>query len=145
MSDEIHIHIASSDPEIQACFPTFSELRPHLTADTFVTQVKRQMRNHDYTLIYIEDGGQVVAAAGFRVAEFLAWGKTLYLDDLVTASAARKTGYGSALMDWLLKEAEKLGCTQFHLDSGVHRHDAHRLYLNKKLQINSLHFSKELG
>lgn len=140
----MNIQFAKSDAEIRDCFRAFSELRPHLTEDVFVAQVKRQMQNHAYTMVYILDQNQVVAAAGYRVAEFLAWGKTFYVDDLVTASSARKKGYGSALLDWLLKEAKNLDCKQFHLDSGTHRHDAHRLYMGRKLQISSHHFSKDV-
>lgn len=141
----MNIQRAESDTAIQECFPVFSELRPHLTQDAFVAQVKRQMQNHNYTLVYLLDQGQVVAAAGYRVTEFLAWGNTFYLDDLITRASARKNGYGSALMDWLLQEANNLGCQQFHLDSGTHRHDAHRFYMGRKLQISSYHFSKNLA
>jgi GNAT superfamily N-acetyltransferase len=102
------------------------------------------MEEHGYRLVYILDNEQVVAAAGYRVAEFLAWGKTFYIDDLITISSARQKGYGGALLDWLLAEAKKLGCEQFHLDSGTHRHDAHRLYMSRKLKISSHHFSKEV-
>lgn len=140
----MNIQRAQSDADISACFPAMSELRPHLTEEAFVSQVKRQMQNHGYSLVYILDENQVVAAAGYRVAEFLAWGKTFYLDDLITASAARKKGYGGALMDWLLSEATSLDCAQFHLDSGTHRHDAHRLYMSRKLKISSHHFSKDV-
>ena len=142
--DTMNIQSAKSEPEIRACFPAFSELRPHLTEDAFVSQVARQMRNHGYTVVYILDQGQVMAAAGYRVAEFLAWGITFYLDDLITIRSARKNGYAGVLMDWLLKEAKNLGCKQFHLDSGTHRHDAHRLYMGRKLQISSHHFSKDV-
>lgn len=138
------IHYANTVEEIAACFPTLSELRPHLTETDFVSQVLRQQQNHGYTLVYILDQGQVVAAAGYRVAEFLAWGRTFYLDDLITTSSARKSGYGGALMEWLLEQAKSLGCKQFHLDSGTHRHDAHRLYMSHKLQISSHHFSKKI-
>ena len=140
----MNIQLAKSDSEILACFVAFSELRPHLTQDAFVAQAKRQMRNHGYTLVYILEQGQVVAAAGYRVAEFLAWGKTFYVDDLITVSSARRKGYAGALMDWLLKQAQDLGCKQFHLDSGTRRHDAHRLYMGRKLKISCHHFSKDV-
>lgn len=138
------IQFAKSDADIRACFSAMSELRPHLTVESFVAQVTRQMEEHGYRLVYILDNEQVVAAAGYRVAEFLAWGKTFYIDDLITISSARQKGYGGALLDWLLAEAKKLGCEQFHLDSGTHRHDAHRLYMSRKLKISSHHFSKEV-
>lgn len=140
------IRTADASDDIRACHPVIHELRPHLDEETFVAQVLRQMDQHGYRLVYItDDEGQIVAAAGFRVAEYLAWGKTFYLDDLVTRESARGHGYGGTLLDWLLDHARALGCAQFHLDSGVQRHDAHRLYLGRKLKITSHHFAKVLS
>ena len=138
------ICIAVTESEIAACFPAFHELRPHLVQHVFIEQVQRQARDHGYVLVYIAAEGQVVAAAGFRVTEFLAWGRVFYVDDLITLSVSRKLGYGGKLLDWLIIKAQELTCNQFHLDSGVQRHDTHRLYLSRKLQISSHHFSKEL-
>ena len=139
------IHVALTEAEIAACFPALLELRPHLSQKDFVAQVQRQAKNHGYVLVYIASQGRVVAAAGYRVAEFLAWGRAFYVDDLITLTASRKFGYGGKLLDWLMEKAKELSCNQFHLDSGVHRHDAHRLYLSRKLQISSHHFSKEIS
>ena len=139
------IRTAITESEIRTCYAAMGELRPHLSEEEFVVQVQRQMHNHGYVLVYIAAGGEVMAAAGYRVAEFLAWGKILYLDDLVTRESARRHGYGGMLLDWLMAEADKLGCRQFHLDSGVQRHDAHRLYLGRKMQITSHHFAKALA
>lgn len=139
------IRIALTDTEIMSCFPVLNELRPHLSEQSFVAQIQRQMKNHGYVLVYIALYDQVVAAAGYRVVEFLAWGRIFYIDDLISLSAFRKRGYGGKLLDWLLKKATECSCDQFHLDSGVNRHDAHRLYFSRKLQISSHHFSKELG
>lgn len=139
------IRTATTESEIRTCYPAMCELRPHLGEEEFVAQVQRQKQNHGYTLVYISVDGKVMAAAGYRVAEFLAWGKTFYLDDLVTRESARRHGYGGMLLDWLMAEADNLGCRQFHLDSGVQRHDAHRLYLGRKMQITSHHFAKALG
>lgn len=136
---------ATTEPEIRTCYPAMCELRPHLGEEEFVAQVQRQRQNHGYVLVYIAVDGHVMAAAGYRVAEFLAWGKTFYLDDVVTRESARRHGYGGILLDWLIVEADNLGCRQFHLDSGVQRHDAHRLYLGRKMQITSHHFAKVLA
>ena len=139
------IHLALTEPEIAACFPAIYELRPYLTETDFVSRVQRQMKNHGYVLVHGVSQNEVVAVAGYRVAEVLAWGRTFYVDDLVCRSAFRGRGYGGKLLDWLLEKARELSCDQFHLDSGVTRHDAHRLYLSRKLQISSHHFSRELG
>ena len=79
----MNIRTATTESEIRACYPAMRELRPHLSEEVFVSQVQRQMQNHGYVLVYIAADGEVMAAAGYRVAEFLAWGKACYLDDLV--------------------------------------------------------------
>ena len=57
-----------------------------------------------------------------------------------------RRGYGRALLEWCAAEGERLGCTEFHLDSGVgpEREDAHRLYFNTGLRITSFHFARRL-
>lgn len=79
--------------------------------------------------------------AGFRFAEFLAWGKVLYIDDLTTLSGETSQGFAGALLAWLIEHARVHGCQGVHLDSGYHRHHAHRIYLNKGFQLSSRHFS----
>ena len=65
----------------------------------------------------------------------------LYVDDLVTLESQQGKGYGSRMLDWLVEEAKRLGCDQFHLDSGVQRYDAHRFYLHKGMDIWCHHFA----
>lgn len=139
------IRTLETQEEIRGCFPVMLELRPQLVEDEFVRQVHRQRAAHGYVLAAVESEGRIVAAAGYRVAEFMAWGKVLYVDDLVTGAAHRGKGYGGALMDWLVAQARAQGCAELHLDSGHQRFDAHRLYLNKKLRITSHHFALKLA
>ena len=138
------VHIAVTDEDLIRCYSAIRELRPHLTQSQFVAQVKRQIQNHGYQIVYIADQDSVVAAAGYRIAEFLAWGRALYIDDLVTVERSRGTGYGGELLDWLIALAPERGCDAVHLDSGVQRYAAHRLYMRRKLAISSHHFSINL-
>lgn len=85
-----------------------------------------------------------VAFAGFRVQHSLAWGRYLYVDDLITMAAYRSQGLADALFDWLVAEGQRLECEQLHLDSGTHRHAAHRFYLNHRMDITSHHFQRSL-
>ncbi len=141
----MNVRLANTEEEFLRCFPVMQELRPHLDRKQFVAQVKRQADGDGYTLVFIEDGGDVVAVAGFRLVELLAWGRTMYVDDLVTRLVHRSKGYGSRLLDWLIERARSLGCEQLHLDSGVQRHDAHRFYLHKGMDITSHHFALRLS
>ena len=137
------IFIASEDEEIRSCYPVMVELRPHLEPDEFLLRVKRQAEIANYKLACLTDES-VKAVAGFRISECLAWGKFLYVDDLVSKSDERSKGYGGRLFDWLVEYARGEDCEQFHLDSAVHRFDAHRFYLSKRMAIECHHFSLKL-
>ena len=137
------IRFAVSAADLERCFPVMQELRPHLKAGEFADRVRRQ-EEPGYRLLYLEDGGEVKAVAGFRVSENLAWGRFLYVDDLVTRAAEHGKGFGGALFEWLLQHARAQGCEQLHLDSGVQRFDAHRFYLGQGLAITAHHFAVKL-
>jgi len=137
------IFIANSNQEIEACFAVFKELRPHLLQEDFLPQIRRQQLQ-GYQILALRHEGFIKSAAGFRFAEFLAWGKILYIDDLTTMASARSNGFADSLMNWLIDHAKKQQCRGVHLDTGYARHNAHRLYLRKKFQLSSHHMSLEL-
>lgn len=128
---------------VQRCYPVMAQLRPHLSLPDFTVQVLRQQQA-GYRLAYAEQEGTIVAVAGYRLQENLAWGRFLYLDDLVTDESRRSTGAGSALWDHLMQIAREKGCQQLHLDSGVQRFGAHRFYLARRMDITSHHFARRL-
>jgi len=43
-------------------------------------------------------------------------------------------------LDWLKAEAKAQGCNELHLDSGVHREQAHKFYFREGLTISAYHF-----
>ncbi|MDF3128918.1 GNAT family N-acetyltransferase [Kiritimatiellaeota bacterium B1221] len=134
-----------TDEQIASCFQVFQALRPHLqSVEMFVAQVKRQQLQSYRIMAVQEEGGAIVSAAGFRMGEYLAWGKILYVDDLSTLPSVRGKGHASVLLDGLKGYARAEGCAGLHLDSGYTRLDAHRLYLNKGLQLACHHFSIDL-
>lgn len=137
------IQTAQSDEQILDCFNLLKLLRPNLELSGFVEQVRLQ-EGEGYRLIFISDDAQVRCVAGFRTAHFLAWGKVLYVDDLITSPEARGTGFGTHLLKWLMGEARRLDCNAIHLDTGIERGEAHRLYLNLGMKINCLHLSMDL-
>ncbi|HLV98895.1 MAG TPA: GNAT family N-acetyltransferase [Ktedonobacterales bacterium] len=133
--------------ETHLAYPAALELRPHLSSlEAFVQQVNEDQRPEGYRLLgSFEDGVEDAAAiAGFRTGHMLSRGHFLYIDDLGTRAAFRRRGHGAGLMEWVIAEAQRLGCVRLHLDSGVHRHDAHRLYLNQRMDIMAHHFYRDL-
>jgi GNAT superfamily N-acetyltransferase len=124
------------------------ELRPGVgSATDFAQRIDQVQRPAGYRLVAsFEDGaGDATAVAGFRLIEDLVHGRHLYVDDLSTRAAFRKRGHAAALMEWLRAEALREGCTHLTLDSGVHRHDAHRFYLKQGMAISSHHFDLDLA
>lgn len=140
----MEIHLAVTDAEIAACYPVMHELRPHLSPDDFLARVQRQ-NNAGYRLAYAQANDRPAAVAGFRLGENLAWGRFLYVDDLVTLSAHRSQGYGARLLDWLRDYALREGCDQLHLDSGMQRVDAHRFYEREGMLRAGYHFAQTLA
>ena len=90
--------------------------------------------------------GDAAAVAGFRIRDSLAWGRFLYVDDLVTRESLRGRGHADAVMEWVEEAARREGCERLHLDSGVgpERADAHRFYFRHGLRITAYHFAREL-
>src|SRR5690349_21791067 len=93
---------------LAACFGVFLFLRPHLSEAGFIEQVRLQAPE-GYRIVYVSKESEVVAAAGYRVATFLAWGRVLYIVDLITHPERKRAGLGSALLDWLIEEGKQLG------------------------------------
>jgi GNAT superfamily N-acetyltransferase len=138
------IFLADTDAEIASCFPAFSALRPHLAQKDFLAQVRRQQAQ-TYQILALRHEGVIKSAAGFRMAEFLAWGRVLYIDDLTTLPGATSHGFAGALLDWLIEHAKSNQCQGVHLDTGYARHAAHRLYLRKGLELSCHHMSLAFG
>jgi GNAT superfamily N-acetyltransferase len=139
----VHNVAELGDEQTEQAYPAMKELRPHLADVTeFVERVRRQ-RAEGYRLVGSFDAdGSVVAVAGFRYGENLVSGRYIYVDDLVALPTARRQGHAGALLRWLDEEARRLDCAEIHLDSGTHRHDAHRRYLTSGYNIPALHFAK---
>lgn len=140
----LNVRIADDSESVMRCFPVLRELRPKLDEGDFARRAAELREQHGYTLVYIDEGGSVPAAAGFRIVESLDWGKALYIDDFVTAKEFRRQGHGDRLLEWLIAEARRQQCAQIHLDSAVQRHPAHRLYMSRGLAITCHHFCLKL-
>lgn len=144
MAPTTSIQIIASLEEIRSCYPVMKQLRPHVTSeDAFVDQVGRQF-SEGYQLVACLDQEQVKAVMGFRYLEFLAWGKVLYIDDLITHEDTRKNGCATILLNWSVEQAKQQNCDQVHLDSGPQRHNAHRLYMKQGFKIVGYHFALDL-
>lgn len=138
----------TTDADILLAWDAVSALRPHLLHENYLTQVRAQMTEDGYRMIgaVISDAGSeaIAAFSGFRDMHKLSTGRGIYIDDLSTVPAFRGHGYAGALLDYIHALAASEGKVCVELDSGYHRRDAHRLYLNKRYYMASHHFHRDL-
>ena len=136
----MQVRLVQSDAEVDKIADVMLQLRTAFDRRGLIAQMRDQ-RRQGYELAYVEVDGEVLCVAGFVVDLKLAYGKHVYVDDLVTDARRRSSGAGAAMIDWLKSYALERGCTQLHLDSGVQRFGAHRFYLREGFDITSHHFA----
>lgn len=142
------IKLAQTEADIRRCLPALLALRPKLSDEVALAQLLEQQANERFSVAFVDTGDDVAAPAviTYRQMTLLFSGKTMYIDDLSTLPEARGKGYASALLDFVIEQARQAGCQTVSLDSGQNpaRYDAHRLYLTKRFNITSHHFSLNL-
>ncbi|MBP9763988.1 MAG: GNAT family N-acetyltransferase [Nitrosopumilaceae archaeon] len=130
--------------DIAKSFDTFLELRPALSdVQSFTQQILNQQKD-GYEIIAIIEDEEVMACIGFRMMTMLAWGKILYIDDLITKEKWQRRGYGKILLEHITKIAKDNQCNQIHLDTGYTRYNAHRIYLNQGFEFHCHHLALKL-
>jgi GNAT superfamily N-acetyltransferase len=136
---------ALTDYDINKCRRAIQALRPLLTDEAYNDAVSKTLADNRQ-LIYMEENGEAAAIAVFETGYNLYRGKYIYIDDLSTLPEFRGKGYAGILLDWIFEYAKQENFDQIDLDSGISesRTDAHRLYLNKRFQVASLHFVAKL-
>lgn len=139
--DDLEVLYAYDEDAVRQCWCAFKELRPHLTEAEFLRRWRRQSEE-GYRIVYLKSDIGVVAAAGFRILNTMAWGKIVYLDDLVALASEHGRGWGSCLLQWLQETARQNECNGgVHLDTGFHRFAAHKAYLRNGFRLNCQHLA----
>lgn len=116
MPSELEITHLETDDRIAAAFPLMSVLRPRLSANGFVAQIRTQ-QGEGYRLLAGSVDGRPVVLAGYRRATTLARGPHLFIEDLVTAPDRQRKGYATALLRHLAAIARSEGMETIWLDS----------------------------
>ena len=132
--------------EDAVAYPAIVELRPVVgSLEQFLTIIERQ-RERGYRMVGVFEEGVEDAAAviGFSTGQKLAWGSYLYVEDTSTHPEHQRKGHANKLFEWIIEEAKRLDVDGLHLDSGVQRHGAHRLYIRSGLRISSHHFQLDI-
>ena len=97
-------------------FPIVLQLRPHLTAEQFLSQVRRQSHS-GYELVGAFRAGRIVGVLGMRPVHTLTRGPHLHVDDIIIDEREQKTGGGRALMNYAEADARARGMAAVFLDA----------------------------
>jgi GNAT superfamily N-acetyltransferase len=138
---EVQVLEADTEEVARRCWPLFRLLRANIDDEEEFVRRWRAQRPEGYQIVYVEVDGRVAAAAGFRLLHTMAWGRVLYLDDLIAGSEYQGNGLGALLLRWLQEEARRRECDEVHLDTGYQRQAAHRTYLRNGFELSCHHLS----
>ena len=97
-------------------FPLVAQLRPHLDAEQFLAQVRRQS-HAGYELVAAFRNERLIGVLGMRPVQTLVRGPHLHVDDIVIEEAERRAGGGRALMAYAEADARARGMTAVFLDA----------------------------
>ena len=100
------IQLVESNSQILECYPVLAQLGRLVAKSDFVGQIQQQMKS-GYQLVAVIDREQTIAVAGFHISTSLAWGKFLYVEDLVVEENSRSQNYGQILFQWLIDYAKE--------------------------------------
>jgi GNAT superfamily N-acetyltransferase len=137
------LELEPGEERLRHVYPVMNELRTELSEEQFH---ERFAAGHadGYRIAAVFDGEECRAAAGYHLYTNFVSGRHLYIDDLVTSDRWRSHGYGRLLNKYLVELARREGCGSVQLDSGTHRHQAHRFYFRERYVITSFHFGRYL-
>lgn len=135
----------STRGELLRLFPVYQELRPHLHEfNSFCEQIFAQF-NEQFRIYAAIENDSIYGCIGFREMTTTAWGKIVYIDDLITAEEFRGNGAADMLLDFAIEYAKLNDCKEIHLDTGYQRFAAHKVYLNKGFQLNCHHLALKIN
>src|SRR5438045_1316081 len=92
------ISLATAPEQIGLCCSVMRELRPHIQAIDFATQILNQQKKK-YQLAFLELDNVVHSITNFRILNLLFSGHTLYIDNLVTRDSDHSHKFDAALFD----------------------------------------------
>jgi GNAT superfamily N-acetyltransferase len=134
-------HTADPRPVLR----TLLQLRPvPATREALLERLQVTIERNDEVVLGVHRDGEedAIGVATYKIVHNVAYGRVLYVDDLVTDADARRLGVGGFLMDELERRRDELGCDELQLDSAPtpERAAAHAMYFRRGMRITCFHF-----
>lgn len=82
------------------------------SADSVTNNVELMILEKEHFDCFVAEtqAGEIIGMALFFTAYYSWVGKSLYLEDIIVREGYRQSGVGTALIDAIMREAEKKGC-----------------------------------
>jgi GNAT superfamily N-acetyltransferase len=133
-----------TEQEYLEAYPVMHELREHLSRSDYVELITRLART-GYRLFAVRTNDRIVALAGLSIATNFAYGKHMWVYDMITVSSERSKGFGSALLTHIEKLARREDCNLIAFSSAAWCEEEHRFYEDQmEYERTGLVFSKAL-
>ena len=121
-----------------------SELYPNLDREGYSRLLENMIpNNYAQVGVFLDD--KCIAISGYWLGTKLWCGNYLELDNVIVCEAARGTGAGKLIQEYLEKKATSLNCSIMALDAYTNNFKAHRFYYNQGYAPRGFHFIKVLN
>lgn len=114
-----------------------------LNADELRLELRRKL-NQEIHILELIDNNKIIGFFDFAICECFAWGKYLYVYDLVLDPTQRSKSYGQKFLAYLHNYAKRNHCSSIRLDSKLERVDARRFYIKNGYDIFAFHYVKNI-
>lgn len=138
------IHIVKSPSDLERIYPLLTELRTHLTYESFLDTYHHAHKSDQYELVGFFEEDNIVALVGYRVLYDFVRGRHLYIDDLITTQTVRSKGLGATVLKFAEEKARELNCTGgLRLCAGIENTGGIKFYEKNGWKARALAFVKK--
>lgn len=130
--------------DLERIYPVMKELRKDLSYEDFLTIYDQAHEADGYEIVALEQGGQILAAMGYRILFDYVHYKHLYIDDLVSSEKYRSQGLGAKLLEYAEELAKQLECRGLRLCTGVDNDRGKKFYEKNNWQLRAIAFKKKI-
>jgi GNAT superfamily N-acetyltransferase len=121
--------------EIKDSYLLLKEIRDNQTLDDFCTMFYF-MKDEDYKMIGLYENSELITVSNIKLDFNSAYGKYIYIYDLVTKPEKRSQGYGKKMIKYISSLAISFDCENLVLNSLIDKVEAHRFYKRENFEQN---------
>jgi ribosomal protein S18 acetylase RimI-like enzyme len=135
----------SLDSEIERVYIVLKELRSTPSLSEAKAIIAAAALTGAYRMVEAFDNEKCVGVMAFRILHDFTHGRHLYIDDLVVTEKMRGKGIGEKFLEYAEAVAQKGGCSNLRLCTGLDNKQAQKFYERCGWQARAYAFKKKLS